>query len=149
GRFDYCRIGPDVSLRFDDVPYMRIFHPERISTKVTLQNTIFRSVFDGRMFLNDPDVFLLRSTNIRLTEAQRRSLTTINALFGSLLMTSDDIGRYNAQQKAVMEQAMLLFREGKVLDYRREGRTIRIDYELRGEKRRMIYVVNRGILKEE
>ena len=148
-RFDYCRIGPDVSLRFDDVPYMRIFHPERISTKVTLQNTMFRREMDGHMFLNDPDVFLLRDDNIRLSKAQRESLTKINALFGSLLMTSDDIAGYGEDKKEVLEQALKLFYEGNVLDCRREGRTIRITYELQGETHRMTYDFNRGILKEE
>ena len=57
--FDYLRIGPDVSLIFDDVWYMRLLHRERISTKITLQNTIYRHLFNGNVFLNDPDVFLL------------------------------------------------------------------------------------------
>ena len=147
-RFDYCRIGPDVSLRFDDVPYMRIFHPERISTKVTLQNTVFRHELDGHMFGNDPDVFLLRDDNIRLTKAQRESLTMINALFGSLMMTSDDISAYDQQKREVLEHALRLFEEGKVLSCRRDGRTIRVAYELRGERRQMFYEFNRGILKE-
>jgi alpha-galactosidase len=148
-RFDYCRIGPDVSLRFDDVPYMRIFHPERISTKVTLQNTIFRHALDGHMFQNDPDVFLLRDDNIRLSQGQREALTKINALFGSLLMTSDDIGKYDDQKKAVLEEAMQLFYEGKVLDRYRKDRTIFITYELRGETHQLRYEFNRGILREE
>ena len=67
GSFDYLRIGPDVSLSFDDVAYMRLFHRERPSTKVTLQNTIYRSIFDQRLFANDPDVFLLRDDNIGLS----------------------------------------------------------------------------------
>ncbi len=148
-RFDYCRIGPDVSLRFDDVPYMRIFHPERISTKVTLQNTIFRHSLDGHMFGNDPDVFLLRDDNIRLSKGQREALTKINALFGSLLMTSDNIGAYDAEKKAVLEQALQLFYEAKVLDYERKDRAILITYELRGETHRLRYAFNRGLLGEE
>ena len=148
-RFDYCRIGPDVSLRFDDVPYMRIFHPERISTKVTLQNTIYRYALDGHMFGNDPDVFLLRDDNIRLSKSQRRSLTVINALFGSLLMTSDDIGSYDKEKKAILEEALQLFREGNVLDCRRKDRSIQITYELQGKQRRLHYAFNRGILREE
>ena len=148
-RFDYCRIGPDVSLRFDDVPYMRIFHPERISTKVTLQNTIFRHGLDGHMFQNDPDVFLLRDDNIRLSQGQREALTKINALFGSLLMTSDDIGSYDEQKKAVLEEALRLFRHGTVLDYYRKDRSILITYELDGARHTMRYEFNRGILREE
>ena len=145
-RFDYCRIGPDVSLRFDDVPHMRIFHPERISTKVTLQNTIFRSDLDGHMFLNDPDVFLLRDDNISLSVKQRESLTRINALFGSLLMTSDNIGTYDRKKNALLEEALDLFYRGNVLEYARAGRQIRISYELEGDEYIMIYDFNRGII---
>ncbi len=147
-RFDYCRIGPDVSLRFDDLPYMRIFHPERISTKITLQNTIYRSRLDGHMFLNDPDVFLLRDDNIQLSPAQRQSLTMINALFGSLLMTSDDIGAYDADKKAVLEEALRLFHRGNVRGFSRTSAGLLIVYEIDGAERRVLYDYNKGTLTE-
>ena len=147
-RFDFCRIGPDVSLRFDDLPYMRIFHPERISTKVTIQNTIFRSFLDGHMFLNDPDVFLLRDENIQLTERQRESLTKINALFGSLLMTSDDIRTYDSRKNKLLDEALQLFYEGRVIRYRRKGKIIQIIYERKGKRYHMIYDPARGVTEE-
>lgn len=146
GKFDYCRIGPDVSLQFDDLPYMRIFHPERISTKVTLLNTIFRSELDGRAFLNDPDVFLLRDDNIKLSPEQRRSLTLINALFGSVLMTSDNTADYDEGKKKTFEQALDLFNNAKVTDFARKGRTIVIKYELRGETKTLRYNIKKGTL---
>ena len=148
-RFDYCRIGPDVSLRFDDQPYMRIFHPERISTKVTMTNTIARSGLDGHMFLNDPDVFLLRDDNIFLSKEQRECLTKINALFGSLLMTSDDIASYDEEKKKVLEEALDMFYWGNVLDAVRTKRGILIKFELDGVERRFIYDTNKGTLTEE
>ncbi len=147
-RFDFCRIGPDVSLRFDDLPYMRIFHPERISTKVTIQNTIFRSFLDGHMFLNDPDVFLLRDENIQLTERQKESLTKINALFGSLLMTSDDIRTYDSRKNKLLDEALQLFYEGRVIRYRRKGKIIQIIYERKGKRYHMIYDPARGVTEE-
>ncbi len=149
GRFDYCRIGPDVSLRFDDSFYMRAFHPERISTKVTLVNTIYRSPSDGRMYLNDPDVFLLRDDNIGLSREQRKALTLMNALFGSLLMTSDDTGSYDEERRDLLDRALAIFRRGKALSYERRGDLIVIDYELDGGRHSMTYDMNRGILTEE
>ncbi len=148
GRFDYCRIGPDVSLKFDDSFYMRAFHAERVSTKVTLVNTIFRSPMDGHMFLNDPDVFLLRDDNIGLSREQRKALTLINALFGSLLMTSDEVGSYDAEKKALLDRALALFRGGRALSYERKGDTVRVDYELDGRRAKMIYDMEKGILSE-
>ena len=146
GKFDYCRIGPDVSLIFDDVPYMRIFHPERISTKVTLLNTIFRSNLDGKAFLNDPDVFLLRDDNIKLSEEQRKSLTLINALFGSVLMTSDITSEYDEKKKHIFEQALDLFNNAKVTGFARDGEQIIINYELRGETKTLKYNMKKGTL---
>ena len=66
GLVDYCRIGTDVSLAFDDKFYMRLAHREPVSTKLTIQNTIYRYPMDGHWFRNDPDVFLLRDNNIKL-----------------------------------------------------------------------------------
>ena len=146
GKFDYCRIGPDVSLIFDDVPYMRIFHPERISTKVTILNTIFRSNLDGKAFLNDPDVFLLRDDNIKLSEEQRKSLTLINALFGSVLMTSDITSEYDEKKKHIFEQALDLFNNAKVTGFARDGEQIIINYELRGETKTLKYNMKKGTL---
>jgi alpha-galactosidase len=59
GRTEYCRIGCDVGLDWDDVPYMRLLHRERVSTKRSLHNTRGRAHLDGRAFRNDPDVFFL------------------------------------------------------------------------------------------
>ena len=47
---------------------MRLTHSERPSTKNTMADTVFRRQLSGRAFLNDPDVFLLRDENTKLTE---------------------------------------------------------------------------------
>ena len=148
-RFDYCRIGPDVSLRFDDVAYMRAFHPERISTKVTIQNSIFRSGLDGHAFLNDPDVFLLRDDNIHMSFEQRKALTKMNALFGSLLMTSDQVSEYDDEKKEVLEDALAIFRSGRRIGFRNRGRYAVAEFELDGKKRFFAYDYRRGILAEK
>ncbi len=149
GRFDYCRIGPDVSLSFDDAFYMRRLHPERVSTRVTLVNTIYRSPMDGRMFLNDPDVFLLRNSNIRLTKDQRKALTVINALFGSLFMTSDDGSDYDEESKALLEEAFAVFKRGRVISYERQGGVIAIECELDGIRRSIRYDFINGRLTKQ
>ncbi len=98
GRVDYCRIGPDISLSFDDKPFMRLFHAERPSTKHAMQNTLFRRELSGRAFLNDPDVFILRDDNTSLTDAQKTALGTVNALFGGLLFASDEFSKYTDEK---------------------------------------------------
>ena len=146
GKFDYMRIGPDVSLKFDDVWYMRFMHRERISTKVTLQNTIFRSFMDGCLFGNDPDVFLLRDDNISLTAAQRKALITINALFGSVMMTSDNVAEYDRSKLDALDGALTLFNEAEVTDYSRRGDVITIVYALGGRSFTIKYDTEKGII---
>lgn len=148
--FDYLRVGPDVSLVFDDVPIMRLFHRERISTKVTLQNTIYRHIFDQHLFGNDPDVFLLRDDNIHLSKKQRIALTRINALFGSVLMTSDDIATYNEEKKQILSEALDLFKNAEVNSVNRRGRyLIDIKYSIKGKEYKMTYNTNKGVLLNE
>lgn len=145
-KFDYLRVGPDVSLIFDDVWYMRFMHRERISTKVTLQNTIYRSFFNDRLFGNDPDVFLLRDDNLKLSEKQRQALLTINALFGNVLMTSDSIGQYDEEKRKALADALVLFNRAQVTNYARKGDAIEITYAIDGQTKTIKYDVKRGIL---
>lgn len=106
GKVDYCRIGCDVGLDWDDKPYMRLLHRERISTKNTLCNTVFRRQLDKRAFLNDPDVFLLRYDNLKLSEKRKKQLATVNGLFGSVLFMSDNAGDYDERQKELYARTM-------------------------------------------
>ncbi|MBO4363022.1 MAG: alpha-galactosidase, partial [Clostridia bacterium] len=122
-------------------------HRERVSTKVTLQNTVYRSILNGRLFGNDPDVFLLRDTNISLTPEQRKALITLNALFGSVLMTSDNIAEYDEPKNKTLAEALELYRFAKVHSYRRDGIYIKIRYDLKGEKRELTYNTKKGVLQ--
>ena len=106
GKVDYCRIGCDVGLDYDDKPYMRLLHRERVSTKNSIGNTIYRRQLSGRAFINDPDVFLLRDDNIKLSKKQKLLLTKVNSLFGGVLFTSDDISTYNSWQMEVLMRTL-------------------------------------------
>ena len=77
GLVDYCRVSCDVSLDWDDVWYMRLFHRERVSTKQAIKNTLFRRQLNGRAYGSDPDVFFLREENCKLTAEQKRTLATV------------------------------------------------------------------------
>ena len=145
GLVDYCRIGPDVSLKFDDAAYMRLMHRERVSTKVTLQNTIFRSAMDGYVFRCDPDVFLLRDDHIKLSKKQRKALLLINHLCGSVYMTSDRAGEYDEEKKELMARARTLS-GAKVTDVRRDGHRITVFYELDGKEDILVYDTEKGEL---
>ncbi|MEM7035802.1 MAG: hypothetical protein AAF570_02410, partial [Bacteroidota bacterium] len=57
---------------------------------------IGRRFFNQRLFLNDPDVFILREAKNRLTQSQKYTLFLVNLLFGDLVFTSDYIEDYDA-----------------------------------------------------
>ena len=91
GLVDYCRVSCDVSLDWDDTLLKRHIHRERVSTRQAIGNSIFRRQLNGRAFLSDPDVFFLRDENLKLSEAQKKKLYTVNALFGGVLFHSDNM----------------------------------------------------------
>ena len=74
--------------------YMRLLHRERISTKNAIVNTVNRRQLNGHAFMNDPDVFFIRTENIRLTEKQKDDLARIQALLGGVFLTSDSPANY-------------------------------------------------------
>ena len=139
GRVEYCRIGPDMSLDFDDKLYMRAFHNERPSTLHTQRNTLYRRQLDRRAFLNDPDVFLLREENTTLTEEQKHTLAVVNALFGSVLFGSDDFGSYD-EKKRKLYAALCSLQGARVLSVENgplteKLRRVTVRYELKGEEK--------------
>ena len=115
GRVDYCRIGCDVSLDWNDKLHMRVTHRERVSTRNTILDSVFRRQLNGRAFLNDPDVFLLRNAQNALTAEQKTCLAEINALCGSVLFTSDNAADYNDDQLRVLRRIMRLREEGEIV----------------------------------
>ena len=141
GRVEYCRIGPDMSLSFDDKAFMRLLHNERPSTLHTQRNTLYRRQLDGRAFLNDPDVFLLREDNTTLSDAQKHTLAVVNALFGSVLFGSDDFGAYDDKKRRLFAALcglqgakVLAVENGPLTD---KLRSVVVTYELKGEEKRI------------
>ena len=96
GLVDYCRIGCDVGPDWDSSALMRMTHRERVSTKNSIDDTTYRRQLSGRAFMNDPDVFFLRDENCKLTEEEKKALYTANAKYGGLLLTSDDMNKWDA-----------------------------------------------------
>ena len=98
GRCEYCRIGPDVGLDWDDMPHRRLLHRERVSTKWSLANARGRAHLDGRAFRCDPDVLFLREDGVTFTDEQRAQMLETDATCGGVLFTSDNMSSWNAEQ---------------------------------------------------
>ncbi len=112
---------------------MQQTHRERVSTRQSLENTIFRRELSGRAFGNDPDVFFLRTDNLNLTEEQKDILSRINTLLGDVWMTSDDMGKYSPEAERKYRELRRL-REAENVRVSAGDWGIRIDYTLNGEK---------------
>ena len=109
---------------------------------------MFRSIFNNQLFGNDQDVFLLRNENIKLSFEQRKALTTINALFGSVLMTSYDIATYDDEQKKVLDHALKVFKEAKVDSWTTIDKGhVEVKYHIDEEKHSFVYDVKKGVLE--
>lgn len=95
GHVDYCRIGCDMGLSWELKSGKMAKMRETISTVASIKDSIHRRHLNGNVFLNDPDVFILRDKKVKLKDEQKHTLFLINHLFGGLVFTSDDISEYN------------------------------------------------------
>ncbi len=142
GLVDYCRIGADIHLRWEHKLLRFLGNRERVSTLLALRNAIGRRHLDGKVWRNDPDVFLLRRHNLHLSEVQKRSILIINALCGGLLFTSDELDGYDTAQWELAKQGLGLL-TAQLLKVSPMGPDLyRIDFEQEGEKRQVICNLN-------
>ena len=71
----------------------------------------------------------------------------MNALFGSVLMTSDDIASYDDGKRDILENALNVFHNRKNVSFKRNGRTVHVEYELGGDIKRFDYDIKKGTMK--
>jgi len=131
GLFDYCRVSSDVALTWEDKMLSAIHYRERVSTINSLMSTIGRNHLTGRAFYNDPDVFILRNSNNKLTEDQKYTLFMINRVLGGLVFTSDNINEYTESQLALLK-TLFTTEDKKVISVENKN-VVRINYTI-GEK---------------
>ncbi len=116
GQVDYCRIGADVALKWEDnLLKNRLRYRERVSTKCSLNSTIGRHALNGRFFLNDPDVFILREENNTLTFPQKYTLFLLNQALGGLLFTSDNLDTYDEKTLRLYQSQFPLLDKKKIV----------------------------------
>ena len=145
GNFDYVRVGPDVSLSFDDNAYTRVFKQERSSTKEALQNTIYRSFMNNNLFGSCPDIFMLDEENNKMNSKQREALSTINALFGQLMLTRDYLITYPPYITDAFEQIIAIFKGASDQQYQTNGKYIELSYRFRNKRVKLVYNPQEGV----
>lgn len=103
GVVEYCRIGADTHLSWEHFWLKLVRHRERVSTQLAVRNTLGRHHLDGRVFANDPDVFLLRESGTKLTATQKQTLFVLNCLLGSVWFISDTIADFPIELRTKYE----------------------------------------------
>lgn len=135
GIVDYCRISCDVSLDEDDKWFMRAFHRERVSTTNAITNIYTRNQLNRHAYMSDPDVFFLRTNNIKLTEAQKSQLSQLDALLGGVFLTSDDPSTYTDKMKKDYQTYRHMAEAAQVLSINAYDHMIEVKYILDGQKK--------------
>ena len=131
GKVEYMRIGPDMALWWKHNLLRKNMHREDVSTPNAIHNSIYRRGFNGRAFLCDPDVFLLRRTNIKFTPEQQRLIGKFIKLFGGVLFMSDNVAEYDEEQLEVFRD--ILTDNAKILAINENNNSVFIDYEQDGK----------------
>ena len=133
GLVDYCRIGCDAGLDWNDNWIMQKMIRARVSTKHSIGNTVFRRQLSGRAWVNDPDVFILREDNVRLKPEEKRVLALVNSLFGGVLFCSDDMSSYRPEVRTFYKELLANFHAENVRVETEDG--FRVSYVVNGEQR--------------
>lgn len=129
GRFEYCRIGSDVALKWEDKLLRWGRYRERISTINSLVSTIGRRRLNNRAFINDPDVFILRDSNNKLSQDDKYSLFLLNNIFGGLVFTSDNPSEYSHDQLELY-RSMFPLRTKDILAVKENDYTYEIRFQI-------------------
>lgn len=144
GKVDFCRIGADMGLSWNRNKFTT---REDVSTPNAINNAVFRRHLDGRAFLNDPDVFLLRDNNIYMNLKKRKLIAKINHIFGNILFTSDNVERYNEEQVEAFLAAINKEKEKVISADLSKRHIMTIIYEEKGRRHTLEFNVENGRVK--
>ncbi len=105
GLVDAMRIGPDTGPNWDrQFRGIRLLFSKEQSIPAginSVQGALGRAALHRRWWLNDPDCLLLRP-DTALSLAEVRTLATVNALTGGLLLVSDDLPALPADRRRLL-----------------------------------------------
>lgn len=144
GKFEYMRIGADMTHEWNDTFMRKQMHREDVSTINAVNNSIYRRSLNERAFLCDPDVFLLRDYNIKFTFEQRKMLAKFIKITGSVLFTSDDVNRYDDKQMQCLQDT---FSNSHLTlqDIEVENDLCTIEYNEDGKDKILVFDMNTGL----
>ncbi len=114
GLVDGMRIGADVAPWWhpQDDQYRPPGHTGGEPATVNAwRNTLSRSFFHRKLWLNDPDCLMLRTERTRLEPEQMRAWALAVGVSGGLALVSDDLSLLGADARALLDEVVALGRE--------------------------------------
>lgn len=147
GKVEYMRIGADMSLGWKHSLIRKNMHREDVSTPNAIHNSVYRRCLNKRAFLCDPDVFLLRKTNIHFTPQQQRVLAKFIKLFGEVLFVSDNVDDYDDEQLAIFNDT--LTDDAHIVAINETNDKLFIDYVQNGDAHTLGFCVTDGSIYSE
>ena len=136
---DYCRVGNDAHTAWEFGILKALGNAERPSTWSTLGNSIHRYGLNEAVFLNDPDVFMLRDENSHFNQDEKYTLLLLNNTLGAVLFNSDDIRLYNDEQR-ILFRSIFPYQKPRIESIHSENQCYKI--KLRVNQRRYIVFCN-------
>jgi alpha-galactosidase len=112
GVVDGMRIGPDVapSWGIEGAAAIAGIEATQPASRNALPNILARLWMHRRLWLNDPDCLMARSSRTRLREDERRTLATAIAASGGMPVFSDDASELDPDARRLVRETIVLAR---------------------------------------
>ncbi len=112
GVVDGMRIGPDVAPHWSTHEPTRVpgVEPTQPSTRNAVRNVLARAWMHRRLWLNDPDCLMARSSDTGLRREEIRTLAAAIAATGGMVLFSDDVPVLDPESRALVRESIRLAR---------------------------------------
>jgi alpha-galactosidase len=113
GVVDAMRIGPDVAPSWTLEPGARPnpgYEAAAPSTRGAYLATVARAFQHRRLWSNDPDCLMLRTTDTALSREAARAWALAVGISGGLALVSDDLALLGPDERALLDQVLLVGR---------------------------------------
>jgi alpha-galactosidase len=110
GVVDGMRIGPDVAPFWEAAPEQVIPGIEAAvpATRSALRSILARAWTHRRLWLNDPDCLMARSTDTGLSSDERGALATAIGITGGMLVFSDDMPKLSSDDRSLIRNTIAI-----------------------------------------
>jgi alpha-galactosidase len=105
--FPLMRIGADTRETWEYPSARLIGYQGRPAARVNLSHTIGRSLFDGALFLNDPDVVFCREKGMGYGDREKELIALVGKLLASQLMFSDSASEFGSPGEVALTERIV------------------------------------------